>query len=57
MAKKTFAQWRKAVDEQICKRVGLNADDLPDYDYVGAYESGRAPAGVASSVIRAARDY
>lgn len=53
----TFEEWKRAVDACVEARLGLGADDLPDFDYRRAYDAGRTPAATAAAAIRAARDF
>lgn len=57
MPKQTFEQWKAAVNKWIAARVGLSADDLPDWDYYGHWVDGTTPRNAAAAVIRAAKEY
>lgn len=51
-----FRQWKKRVDEEIEKKVGLTADDLPDVDYWGWFQDGVTPKSAANQAVRNARN-
>ena len=55
--KLTYAEWFAKVNAALIYLTGFNTDDLPDYDYSGAYAAGRTPVYTALRVIRAAKDY
>ena len=55
--RKDFQQWQRRVDELLAQICGLVSDDLPDFDYAAAYQSGESPAAVARQAIRAAGDF
>lgn len=48
----TFAKWLKEVDQEISKIAeGFGLDDLPDYDYSGAFNDEEDPREVAAMVV------
>lgn len=55
-SKLTFQQWKHQVDAAIVKKVGMSADDLPDWPYRDAYNRGHSPASAASAAIRSAKE-
>lgn len=50
-----FHEWKGAVNACIVRRLGLHADDLPDWDYRRAYDDKKSPTETANAVIRAAK--
>jgi hypothetical protein len=54
MAQPTLAwgHWKGAVNAAVVRATGLSCDDLPDWDYVGAYNIGMSPRKAAAAVIR-----
>lgn len=52
----TYEQWKGAVNAAVIRRVGLSADDLPDWNYRDAYESGMTPLRAAAKVIKNAKE-
>lgn len=53
----TFESWMVDVNRVLGKLCGMQADDLPDYDYRVAYEMCKGPVWVAKDVIRNAKQY
>jgi hypothetical protein len=51
-----WVQWKGAVNAAIIRKVGVHADDLPDWNYRDAFEKGMAPSKAAAAVIRNAKD-
>ncbi len=47
----TFEAWKAKVDKAIERKTGLSADDIEDYGYRDAFESGMTPAEAASEAI------
>jgi hypothetical protein len=47
----TFEDWKREVDREVERRIGLSSDDLPDYCYRDAYDAGDAPEDVAIEVL------
>jgi len=56
MARLSFEQWKKLVDENIVTRCGMTSDDLDDWCYVDDYEDGMSPSRSAARAIRNAKD-
>lgn len=56
-ANTSFDAWMAKVNALIVKKTGFNADDLPDYNYLDAFEDGHSAGSTASSAIRAAREF
>lgn len=52
----TWEQWKGAVNAAVIRKVGVPADDLPDWDYRDAFESGMAPSKAAAAIIRNAKE-
>lgn len=48
---KGFQKWKRAVNKEVCKRIFLTCDDLPDVDYFSMYQDGTDPADAATEVI------
>jgi hypothetical protein len=57
LGKIPFDQWKRAVDVAIFRRVGLTANDLPDWDYYSAYLRGITPDAAGARAIRIARSF
>jgi hypothetical protein len=58
MAKLTFDAWKAMVDKAIADKTGgFTGDDLPNWDYWTAWDSGVSATTAAARVIRAARGY
>jgi hypothetical protein len=55
--KLTFETWKSEVDCILEQSIYLSADDLPDWDYYGAWESGVRPIQAARQAIRQAQDF
>lgn len=52
--RKSFEEWKAAVNTQVERLAGLSADDLPDAPYADWWEGGVSPASAAKRAIRAA---
>lgn len=52
----TFKEWMRKVNVIIEAKVGLSADDLPDYCYQDCYDAGETPTATARQAIRNAKD-
>lgn len=50
----TYDEWKRLVDEVIRGRVGVSADDLPDVDYDGLFQSGNTPNQAARFALKEA---
>ncbi len=48
--KLTFDQWKQEVDAWISRIMGLTSDDLPDWDYWKAWDSGMSARAAAFHV-------
>jgi len=46
-----FDTWRKAVDAELRKRVGLGIDYLPDTDWWAAWQAGDLPQEAADDYL------
>jgi hypothetical protein len=51
----TWEQWRREVDAEIMRRVSMTSDDLPDWNYRGAYEEGLTAKRAAAKAIQYAK--
>ena len=51
-----FEDWMKLVDDEIYRRTGMAAEDLPDCCYRDWYEDGVRPAAAASRAIKNAKE-
>lgn len=49
-----FAVWMAKVDAFISKKFGVDSSDLPDWNYLDAFEDGMSPSAAAKAAIRAA---
>ena len=54
---KSYEQWMYEVNSACDLACGLSVDDLPDYCFRDAYDSGKSPKSVAKSAIRSAKEY
>ena len=50
----TFAEYMRAVDRRIQSLAGIGADDIPDWDYLSAWEDGTAPRYAAEEALEEA---
>lgn len=57
MTQTKFTEWMAKVDAALLKATGLDSRDLPDWDYVSAYEDGFTPSAAARAARRAAEDF
>jgi hypothetical protein len=57
MAKKSYEDWFKLVDIEVQKKVGLSANDLPDWPSRDWYDEGKTPKGAASAAIKWAKEF
>jgi hypothetical protein len=57
MSKRTFEQWKDEVDAHLLNMIGVNSDDIPDYDYYTDYTDGIAPARTARRAYKAAEEF
>ncbi len=51
-----FENWKAEVNQILENRVGVGCDDLPDFNYADAYDSGQTPKEVGEAVIAEALD-
>lgn len=51
MKRRTFEEWKVAVDRVVQSLVGVGCDDLPDYGYRAAYDAGMTAHETACEVI------
>lgn len=52
-----FDAWMAKVDAVIEKNCGLSNRDLPDWNYLDAFEDGFSPAAAAKAAIKAAKEF
>jgi hypothetical protein len=50
----TFEEWKHQVNIRIARMSGLEADDLPDWDFYSAWDGEVDPKEAAESVLREA---
>lgn len=50
-----FDAWKKEMDREIAKRIGLTSDDLPDQCYADWYTSGMTALAAAKKAIKNAK--
>jgi hypothetical protein len=55
--KATFEQWKRMVDVFLMKRIGMESDDLPDYDYRRDYDVNTPALTTAKRAARAASEF
>jgi hypothetical protein len=53
--RQTFEEWKQEVNDILLHRLGIDADDLPDYPYRRDYEDGATPRQVAARTVKAAK--
>lgn len=53
----TFEQWKDRVNMAIIHRTGVEADNLPDWEYHSAWSRGMAPSVAAGKVIANAKRF
>lgn len=51
MQDETFSAWKRAVDEELRRRVGMPSSCLPDVDYWGLYTTGDTPQMAAQYAL------
>lgn len=49
-----FEVWRIKVDKAIDDIIGMHSNDLPDFDYWAAFDSGDSPTEAAEAAVKAA---
>jgi Family of unknown function (DUF5419) len=52
-----FDAWMKKVDAALVKKCGLDNRDLPDWNYLDAFEDGYSPSKAASAAFQAAKEF
>jgi hypothetical protein len=52
-----YALWKQMVETVIYRRLGLDSEAIPDFDYTKAYENGWTPTRTATAAIAAARRF
>jgi hypothetical protein len=55
--KMSFTSWMAAVNSRLVSLCMLEANDLPDWHYADAFESGMSPAVAARSVLKASGEF
>lgn len=50
----TYEQWKARVNANVIDISGVSCDDIPDWDYRMAWESGETPAGAAREALECA---
>ena len=51
MARRSFEDWMKAVNQHLLSICGMEADDLPDAAYRDNYDEGTSPKAMAKKVL------
>lgn len=51
-----FEKWMAKVDAMLAKKCGLDSRDLPDWNYLDAFEDGFPPGAAAKAALKAAKD-
>lgn len=46
-----FESYCDAVDTECWEQLGVSIDDLPDYDYRGAFEAGTPPGELIGELV------
>ena len=52
-----YQKWLGQVDAAVARKCGLYADELPHWDYQGAFRQKMRPDTVAARVIKAAMNF
>lgn len=52
----TFDEWKKEIDDNIMKVIGLHCIDLPDYDYWMEFSNNKRSSDVISNVLSSYED-
>jgi len=52
MSKPTFDEWQQEVDVAVQKQIGLSVFDLPDVDFMSAYEDEVNPEEFAGEIVQ-----
>lgn len=53
--KLSFENWKREVDAEIMRRVSMVSEDLPDWNYRGAYDEGMTSKRAAAKAIQYAK--
>lgn len=53
----TYEAWKEQVNLEVTKLCGLGCDDLPDWDYRSAWQSGEDPRVTAKDVLENEMEY
>lgn len=53
--KLSFEDWKREVDAEIKRRTTMTSDDLPDWNYRGAYEEGLTSKRAAAKALQHAK--
>ena len=54
--KRSYDDWKAAVDKAVSSMVGLSVDDLPDCPLRDWYDDGLSPATAARQAIQSAEE-
>ena len=52
-----YEEWKKKVDAELEKICGMDSDDIPDWDYIEAYNNKMSPKRAAKAAFVAAQDF
>lgn len=55
--KRSFAEWKKEVDNLLIRKVSLCSEDLPDWCYYESYQNGDSPSQAAKDALTSAQDF
>lgn len=53
----TFEEWKRRVNAYLYAACGLEADDLPDWNYADAYDHNMKPSDAARYALKSARQF
>jgi len=53
----TFEEWKRRVEAYIIRKLGIDSEALPDWDFQRAWKDGMAPSKAAAACIAAARRF
>lgn len=56
-ANPAYDKWMAKVDAFIARKFGVDSNDLPDWNYLDAFEDGMSPSAAAKAAISAAKDF
>ena len=54
--KRSYEDWKIAVDKAVSYALGLSVDDLPDCPFYDWYDDGMSPAAAARQAIQNAEE-